>query len=66
VSRSRSSGRAGDCRLVESGASGILLGHFPDAEYTEGVIEATNRQGEFFAPETTSPSWLRASRLPTR
>ena len=49
------------------GASGILLGHFPDAQYTpvehriadgdrvvlytDGIIEATNRQGEFFDPE---------------
>jgi len=59
--------RAGDGRLVELGASGILLGHFPDAGYTpvehriadgdrvvlytDGIIEATNRQGEFFDPE---------------
>jgi hypothetical protein len=58
---------AGDGRLVELGASGILLGHFPDAEYTpvehqiadgdrvvlytDGVIEATNQQGEFFDPQ---------------
>jgi sigma-B regulation protein RsbU (phosphoserine phosphatase) len=58
---------AGDGRLVELGASGIMLGHSPDAEYTtvehrigdgdrvvlytDGIIEATNRQGEFFDPE---------------
>jgi sigma-B regulation protein RsbU (phosphoserine phosphatase) len=58
---------AGDGRVVELGASGILMGHFPDAKYTpvehpiadgdrivlytDGIIEATNRQGEFFDPE---------------
>jgi hypothetical protein len=58
---------AGEGRLVELGGSGLLLGHFPDAEYTpvehrvadgdrvvlytDGIIEATNRQGEFFDPE---------------
>ena len=59
--------RAGDGGLVELGAPGLLLGHFPDAEYTpvghpigdgdrivlytDGIIEATNRQGQFFDPE---------------
>jgi len=58
---------AGAGRLVEVGVAGVLLGHFPDAEYTpvehriadgdrvvlytDGIIEATNRQGEFFDPE---------------
>jgi serine phosphatase RsbU (regulator of sigma subunit) len=58
---------AGHGRLAGLGAPGLLLGQFPDAEYapvghpigngdrivlyTDGIIEATNRQGEFFDPE---------------
>ena len=58
---------AANQRVVEVDSSGIMLGHFVDAVYetvtleighgdrllmyTDGIIETTNRAGEFFDPE---------------